>query len=758
VNRLIVSPILWLVLLFSAAAPLPAQIPGMGTGGSAAPVQTLPALPDPLTPEAVQALVARMSDDDVRAMLLERLDAVAQEQIETAAPRGTLDTIVMLWDGFRFSVLDAVMKVPTLIAREGEAIRSFVNGFEGSQLLTLFLYTAIALAAGYAAERGFGYFTQRWVTAPPEHDNSSLQGALRYLFRRFLREIVGLVVFYIVLRNVGLALLSPQQLAFAAPFVTFLIWMPRVAAAVGRFLLAPERPALRLINVDDHWAKYLFRNQIGLVFLAGLTMFVVDFNMKNGIMGLETRIGFWFDTAVYVYIIIIAIQARDGLISMMRGWDPEPNAFDEAIARGYPYFAIAVAAVMWVFVNTLVGLNQVTALLGGAHYVTMFWLLMAPALDTLIRALTRHLLPPMIGDGPIAEEAYHSTKRGYIKIGRVVAIIFVVLMIARAWDINLMNMAAAGVGAQFADNLIGFILTVAIGYIVYEGVSLWINRRLAREQTQLAGAPSEDDVGGDGGGAGKSRLSTVLPLARITAQTAIVVIFGLLAIGSLGIDITPLLAGAGILGLAIGFGAQKLVSDVVSGVFFLIDDAFRKGEYVDTGDVAGTVEKISIRSMQLRHHRGAVHTIPYGEIHKLTNFSRDWVIMKLKFTVPFETDANKVKKIFKEIGREMSEDPLYKDDFLQPFKSQGVLDFDDVGMVVRGKFMAKPGTQFTLRKEIFNKVKAKFAENGIDFARREVRVAMPDMDDHEDLNDAQKTAATAAAAEAVNQQMRADQP
>ena len=131
----------------------------------------------------------------------------------------------------------------------------------------------------------------------------------------------------------------------------------------------------------------------------------------------------------------------------------------------------------------------------------------------------------------------------------------------------------------------------------------------------------------------------------ITTQAAICVIFGLLAIGALGIDITPLLAGAGILGLAIGFGAQKLVADIVSGAFFLIDDAFRAGEYLDVGGTMGTVEKISIRSMQLRHHRGLVNTVPYGSIEKVTNFSRDWVIMKLIFTVPFDTDPNKVKKL-----------------------------------------------------------------------------------------------------------------
>ena len=273
-----------------------------------------------------------------------------------------------------------------------------------------------------------------------------------------------------------------------------------------------------------------------------------------------------------------------------------------------------------------------------------------------------------------------------------------------------------------------FLIILAIGYLIYEIVSLYINRKLAAEHTAAGYMPDEETVGGDGGGAGGSRLSTVLPLILMVSQATIVIVFLLLGLGNIGVDTTPLLAGAGIAGLAIGFGARKLVTDVVSGIFFLVDDAFRTSEYVEVEGTMGTVEKISIRSMQLRDHKGPVHTIPYGEIPKITNFSRDWVIMKLRFTVPFDTDPNMVKKIFKKIGQEMLVLEEFKDDFLQPFKSQGMLEIDDVGMVFRGKFMAKPGTQFTMRKEIFNRVNAAFAENGIEFARREVRVALPSMD------------------------------
>jgi small-conductance mechanosensitive channel len=730
-----------------------ALLASSGSGESTA----ITELPEPLTQEAIREMVARMSDDQVRNMLLDRLDAVAEKETSPPAVTATgfFGQLKRYWVAFYSNPLDAVMKLPVLVEKQGEAFMKYVRDIGGaSGWFTMLGLTLAALAIGLAAEYIAQLLTRRWVRNMPPPDSASLGETLSFLFRRFMREIFGLIVFYFVIRLVGRALLDAQQLLLIAPLFTYLIWWPRLGAAISRLVLAPKQARLRMVSLDDHWASFLHRNLIGLILLSGFTIFVVVFNFSVNHDISETRLGFWLDTSVYIYIIFIAWTARDGLVQLMRGSDPDRSEYDEWVARIYPYYIIAVAAGTWVVVMILSGLGQVRQLLAGAHYTTMFWLIIAPTLDMLVRGLVRHLVPPMIGEGPIAERAYRSTKRSYIRIGRVLIAGIILVLIANSWDLGIADFTARRQG--FGASLVESLMTLAVGYIVFEVVSLWINRRLAKEMTS-AGPVSEDAGGGEGGGAGGSRLATVLPMLRLTALTAIAVIFLLLAIGSLGIDITPLLAGAGILGLAIGFGAQKLVTDIVSGIFFLIDDAFRVGEYVDVGGTMGTVEKISIRSMQLRHHRGNVHTIPYGSVDKVTNFSRDWVIMKLMFTVPFDTDPNKVKKIFKKIGAEMMEDPLFKDDFLEPFKSQGVLQFDDVGIVMRGKFMAKPGTQFTIRKEIYNRVRKEFAENGIEFARREVRVAIPGLDHDDDLTEEQKEAVAAAASGAVQTELEKEQ-
>lgn len=743
------------VLLFMPAQPVSAQalaIVGATSGGADTTVQELPV---PLTPETVRDLVSRLSDDQVRAMLLDRLDAVAMEQAVKAEPS---EGMVSKLSGIGTDLLSrwslVIRELPSVFTSQGRAFSNFYDKFPGNMMWIMFGLTALTLVIGFVAEKVAVLGLNRWYPAKQVADGTDLRSSIGFLFGRFGREFFGLLVFYIFIRFFGARLLDPQQIAFVAPFVFYLIWFPRLGGAVSRMLLAPQRSDMRIVNIDDRWAVYLHRNLIGLFVLIGLLLFIVDFDLKNGLKPGEIPITFWLNAGIHVYLAYIVWTARAGLTEMMRGTDPDSSAFDEKIALGFPYFAIFVSIATWLAVEVMIGIGDpstIERLRGGAHYVTMFWLLAAPVIDTAIRGIVRHLQPPMSGEGAVARAAYVSTKRSYIRIGRMIAVVFVVLMIANAWNIDLRDLVSSRVGDTFGANFIQFILTLGVGYVLYELMSVWVNRRLAREQTQASGDAGES--GGEIGGAGQSRLATVLPLMLITGQVAIAVIFGLLAVGSLGIDIAPLLAGAGILGLAIGFGAQKLVTDIVSGVFFLIDDAFRVGEYVDVGGTMGSVEKISIRSMQLRHHRGNVHTIPYGGVEKVTNFSRDWVIMKLMFTVPFDTDPNKVKKIFKKIGAEMMEDPLFKDDFLEPFKSQGVFQFDDVGIVMRGKFMAKPGTQFTIRKEIYNRVRNEFDANGIEFARREVRVAIPGLEDHDDLTVEQKTAVAGAVSGAVQAQV-----
>jgi small-conductance mechanosensitive channel len=189
-----------------------------------------------------------------------------------------------------------------------------------------------------------------------------------------------------------------------------------------------------------------------------------------------------------------------------------------------------------------------------------------------------------------------------------------------------------------------------------------------------------------------------------------------LALGDLGIDIGPLLAGAGVVGIALGFGAQALVRDVIAGLFFLIDDAFRLCEYIDTGRLKGTVEAISIRSVRLRHQNGQVHTIPFGQLQAVTNSRRDWAIIKFNLHIAPNSDLELVRKTLKQLGETLLEDAEIGADFIQPLKMQGVVDVPQAAIMIRCKFTARPVRPSLLRRQAMRGIIKQFAATGIVFA------------------------------------------
>ncbi|MEQ9692972.1 mechanosensitive ion channel family protein [Shimia sp. SDUM112013] len=302
------------------------------------------------------------------------------------------------------------------------------------------------------------------------------------------------------------------------------------------------------------------------------------------------------------------------------------------------------------------------------------------------------------------------------------------------------------------DGLIGRFLDVVIiifiGYIVFNCFRIWIDTKIREEQGDQI---EEGELGDEGGANSASRLATLLPLFRNFILIVILVTIILIILMEIGINVSPLFAGAGVVGLAIGFGAQTLVRDIFSGAFFLFDDAFRKGEYIDIGGVKGTVEKISVRSFQLRHHLGPLHTVPFGEIQHLTNYSRDWVIMKLPLRVTYDTDVERVRKLIKKLGIALLDDPVIGDNFIQPLKSQGVIEMQDSAMIIRVKFMTKPGDQWLVRKKVFQEIRDLFEREGIKFAHREVTVRLADGEDAEDLTPKQKEAIAGAVQGAIEE-------
>lgn len=340
-------------------------------------------------------------------------------------------------------------------------------------------------------------------------------------------------------------------------------------------------------------------------------------------------------------------------------------------------------------------------------------------------------------------------------IFKLILIAILSTWILSLWGYNI-PFATAAIKALFQS-----IVVLALALICWRFAASFIEKKLDEATPDAEESEEEDDDNEFGGAAPQGRSHTLLPMLRKVIGTILVVMVILIVISSLGVNIGPLLAGAGVLGLAIGFGAQKLVSDVLSGFFFLLDDAFRVGEYIQAGKIRGTVESITLRNVMLRHHLGMLQVVPHSDLGAITNYMRGGIVIKFPLEFPYDTDIDLVRKIIKKVGVAMLADEDIGDDFILPVKSQGVYEIANSVMVIRAKFTAKPGKQFVIKREAFRRITEALNAKGIYYAHRKVIVDFPEQakDDSVDQETQQKIAQAGAAAAllAQDQQRMEDQ-
>ena len=205
---------------------------------------------------------------------------------------------------------------------------------------------------------------------------------------------------------------------------------------------------------------------------------------------------------------------------------------------------------------------------------------------------------------------------------RALLIVGAVLLLAHAWEIDLVEMTGRDtLLTRLVRGALSSVVILLVADLIWQVVKTLIDRRLAQAQAHPRRAARRLS--------GRRGLRTLLPIFRNVVFVVLAVVAVLMALSALGVEIGPLIAGAGIVGVAIGFGSQTLVKDVISGIFYLLDDAFRVGEYIQSGSYKGTVESFGFRSVKLRHHRGPLFTVPFGSLGAVQNMSRDWVIDKM---------------------------------------------------------------------------------------------------------------------------------
>ena len=534
----------------------------------------------------------------------------------------------------------------------------------------------------------------------------------------------------------------------------FLVVLVRAVGIALRILLAPSLPGLRLPELDDRTARRLYYRLImiaALVIGAGLTstfFYLIDLPTPLHLASAELML--FVATAGLITVVWVERRSIARMVGARGGAGEAHRHITDLFAAHWHVFISCLLVTMAIVASVdrlVTGERQAARI-----FETLGALIGFLLIDGLLRMAVRRYFAagevrPDAVTGALLEGATDQVdlKSGaasfdrrrakeaagtaygavILRNARIALTVLAMILMSRIWSFELSGFGSGGLGARIAEALFQIIVTLLLASSAWSIAKIAINRHLPHE-TLDALALATDEVSGTG----LSRFETLLPLIRMFLFVTIITMAVMSVVSAMGVNIGPLLAGAGIVGVAIGFGSQTLVRDVLSGIFFLFDDAFRIGEYIDVGEGKGTVERMSIRALMLRHQLGQIYTIPFGAIRRVVNYSRDWMIMKLELRVPFETDLDRLKKVVKQAGAELMADPEYGSMFLQPLKSQGVHHIDDSALVVRVKFMAKPsGDAFVLRRQVFQKIQEAFQQNGLEFASQRVVVETADGED-----------------------------
>jgi small-conductance mechanosensitive channel len=581
-------------------------------------------------------------------------------------------------------------------------------------------------------------------------------GSLLDFISMLIFAIAALAIFFIFMKRS-----APQSVLVVTYLAAFLIVMG--VQLISRFFLAPKVPALRFLPMDDETAEYLYRWIMAIAGVGSFGFLTCGIFRIAGISEANHLMMVAMVELVIVSMIITMILQKREQVKQALGENFPETGLRALIVRIWHRLAIFTLLLLWF-------LSAFDLLLGGVRpgapgiqtlLIIPLYFLLDWGLREVLRVIFGIAAKPENVRNALASEASDNTglpaigetgakaksladsetakedpeneslsaeseepiikkhmdvRRLYRIIGsglRIALAAFVFFYLLEIWGIDV------HFGKAVTRAVFNILIAVLICYATWEVISAAIQRRLAEEMPE-----TEEDM--EEGGAGGSRVGTLLLLLRKFILAVLIVMATLIMLSSIGVNIGPLIAGAGVIGLAIGFGAQTLVKDIIAGLFFLMDDAFRVGDYIETAGTKGMVEHISLRSLRMRHPRGMVNTIPFGDIGIVTNMSRDYIITKLDFRVRYDTDVERVRKIIKKKVYE----PIMKNEELAPklldkIKSQGVREMDDSAMIMRVNYKTAPGEQFVIRKEVYRLMQEAFAEEGIEFAHRNVTVYIP---------------------------------
>ena len=719
------SVMLWmLAVMLPGMAQLPSSPPASAALAAAAPSATAPAGPD------LQHLLETLRNDGRRAELIALLEAVATAQRQgapTAAPaaaQSTAEAPILGATSERISAAIDAVATEIESATDMQGILAWLHGMVSDEMLQgmvleLGWKLLLVFGLGMLTERLSKRLLRHWagmldMRAPHEGGQNAVLRRAPFIAARLLLDLAPVLAFWLVAQ-----VTIPQLPGW--PSQRVIIWtvanayiVARGVMVVVRLLFSPASNHLRLLPCADETAAYVtvWMQRIALVSVTAYAasefalLLAMPLSVQNGLL----RVG---SLLVSVLAAIMVLQNRQPVARLLAAPPlAEGEVPDRARAmlrrlRDMLADAWHVLAILWVlalWASWAMALNHGFDRLLRASALTVLVVVVAKLADEAIRRLL---------DGAFRISADFSSRfpglearaNRYLPglkglVGVLIAMVTVVVLL-EVWGLDAFSWFRPGRGgARLLGSVTSISLTLLLALVVWEAANAAIARHLAQLSANAATARS-------------ARVRTLLPMLRTVLGIVVTIFITLNVLAEIGVNVAPLLAGAGVIGLAVGFGSQTLVRDVITGVFLLFEDSVAVGDVVTLGGLSGTVEQLSIRSIRLRAVNGDVHIIPFSAVTTVTNQTRDYGYAVLDLVVDYEADTDLVAAALSEVGTVMRADDAWSGSIMAAIEVMGVERMNDMGVVVRARMKTEPARRWAVSRELNRRVKQRCGELGI---------------------------------------------
>ena len=675
--------------------------------------------PEELSRQELRDLIATLQDDEARAKLVARLqvlaragaeDAEEKKKKETPATASGIGSRLLTQLSERIEGVSEDLVAGARIAVDLPRLWSWgadqlAQPDKRAQWFRMLWKAALVILAGLLADWLVQRLLRRMRAAMGTREAAAIWVRIPIVLARGALDLLPVAAFL----GVAYALLAALEPARSVRDVTLVlieaIVVARLVTVAARLVLTPRAGGLRPVPLGDEDANYAFiwvrrLTVVGVYGYYGAEAARAVGLPAPGVAALQHFVGLIFLLMTVVFV----LQNRHAVAAWLRGGD----GVALRVVRARFADVWHVLAILYLVALYLV---WVLAVEDGFRFLitaTLLSLLILVATRIAIIGLRRGAERLFSLHDEVREQhpGLQARTNRYLPIversGILVIDVVAAFAVLEAWGIDSFAWLATPLGQRVTSSTLAIAGFVIGALVIWEGASAAIERYLARQA--------------DDAGAGRlgTRARTLLPLFRTALMALLITVVALVALSELGVNIAPLLAGAGVIGLAIGFGAQTLVKDIITGIFILLEDQIAVGDVVRVGTHAGLVEKLTLRTIRLRDLAGNVHLVPFSEVSTVENMTKDFSRYVFDVGVAYREDTDKVVELLQRIGAEMQEDEAFRDSIVEPLEVLGVDSFGDSAVVIKARITTRPIHQWKVGREFNRRMKKLFDEEGIE--------------------------------------------